>query len=65
MNLDDLRITKYEITVEDGQISKIKINMSYEMSEINTGLDCKFTFKIIMKLKDIGHTKVTVPDLYN
>lgn len=64
VNLDDLRITKYEIEVEDGQISKIKMNMSYEMSDIS-GIDYKFTFKIIMKLKDIGHTKVTVPDLYN
>lgn len=63
MKLDSFRITKYEIKVEDGQINKIKMNMSCEMMDVNTGAEYKFTLKIIMKLKDIGNTKVTVPDI--
>lgn len=59
VSIDSTKVTKYNITLDKKNISKIEMNMEMSMSGYGQKID--ITYTIVMNITKVGETQVTVP----
>ena len=59
ISIDSTKVTKYNITLDKKDVSKIEIDMQMSMSGFGQKID--ITYTILMSISKVGETKVTIP----